>query len=45
MYAGTLDWEGTIDESAGGKQENYFIEWLDKGGIQRKHDPLIQVKP
>ncbi len=41
----TLDWEGTIDASAGGQKAYYNIAWIDNEGKPHPYDPLVQVKP
>jgi hypothetical protein len=42
---GSLNWEGTIDNLAVDKSEEYNIEWEDADTIRHTYDPLIQVKP
>ncbi|MEO7800417.1 MAG: hypothetical protein ABIR81_00375 [Ginsengibacter sp.] len=41
---GSLNWVGTISDSAAGKEEEYAIDWIDKATNQaHTFDPKIQV--
>lgn len=40
---GSLNWQGTIDRGAGGKTEDYNIDWIDLNGNHHTYDPKIQV--
>ncbi len=39
------NWKATVRNDAFGENEYYNIIWLDKDGVQRIYDPLIQVRP
>lgn len=38
------NWGGQIDSQAGGKTEDYNIDWTDPTGKPHTYDPKIQVK-
>jgi len=42
---GSLNWRATIDKKAGGKTEDYNIDWIDKNGQSHTFDPKIKVMP
>lgn len=40
----SMNWHGKIKKSAGGKAEDYNIDWTDTAGIKHTYDPKIQVR-
>jgi hypothetical protein len=40
---GSLNWRATINKDAGGKTEDYNIDWIDKNGQSHTFDPKIKV--